>query len=144
MKVYDWSWGAIAALTCGLALAACDESEAVTGDGGFELVGSWQSEYGDETITQTRWDGFCQQAVTRFDNARNVAILEAVGGEGCGSGFSKVVWQDIVDGAFHYCTAAFGEATADAAADAPVSAVSEEDLTVGCGGFPWSRLARKP
>lgn len=141
MKVHDWSKGWIAAGICGLALAACDDTEATTGDGGFELVGAWQSEFGQETITQTRWDGFCQQAVTRFDNAANVAILETVGGQDCGTGFAKVVWKEIVDDAFHYCTAAFGEATADAAANAPTSAVSD-DLAAGCGGFPWSHLTR--
>ena len=134
--------GWIAAASCGLALVGCEASEATTGDGGFELVGSWRSEFGDETISQSRWDGLCLQAVTRYDNTTNVAILQTTGGEGCGTGFSKVLWKDIVGDAFHYCTAAFGEATVDAAANAPVSAVTD-DLATGCGGFPWSRLTRK-
>ena len=135
--------GYLAAAACGLGLAGCDESEATTGDGGFELAGNWSSEFGDEMISQSRWDGFCLQAVTRYDNMGNVAILETTGGEGCGTGFSKVLWKDIAGDAFDYCTAAFGEATADAAANAPVSAVTD-DLAAGCGGFPWSHLTRKP
>jgi hypothetical protein len=121
------------------------------GDGGgrpfasvasFELAGSWSSGFGDETISDTRWDGFCRQKITRFSNQDNVAILETDGGEGCGSGFSRVIWTDVVGDAFDYCTTAFGELSAADAEAAPTSAISA-DLTTGCGGFPWSRLNRK-
>lgn len=108
----------------------------------FELAGTWSSGFGDETISDTRWDGFCTQKITRFSNEDNVAILETDGGEGCGGGFSRVVWNDIVGDAFDYCTTAFGEPSAADAEAAPQSAISD-DLATGCGGFPWSRLTRK-
>lgn len=108
----------------------------------IELVGSWATEFGEETISATRWDGFCLQAIDSFDNTANVAILATTGGEGCGAGFSRVVWKDIAADAFDYCTTTYGATTAEAAASAPVNAISD-DLETGCGGFPWSHLTRK-
>ncbi len=108
----------------------------------IELTGSWTTEFGEETISETRWDGFCLQAIASFDNDENVAILETTGGEGCGTGFARVIWKDIVADAFDYCTTTYGATTAEAAASAPTDAVSD-DLETGCGGFPWSHLTRK-
>jgi hypothetical protein len=108
----------------------------------IELVGVWTSGFGDETITATHWNGFCVQAIARFDNDENVAILETVSGESCLLGFSRVVWNDIADDAFDYCTTTYAAATAEDAATAEVVNFSP-DLTTGCGGFPWSRLTRK-
>lgn len=139
--------GGALALTVMMAssLVACGDGDDGSEEAGapvFELAGTWTSDFGEETISDSRWDGFCQQAVVSFDNDGNEAILEIVGGEGCGEGFSKVVWKDIVSDAFDYCTAAFGEASVDEAANAPLSAVNDDPMT-GCGGFPWSRLSRK-
>jgi len=108
----------------------------------IELVGTWTTEFGEETISETRWDGFCLQAIARVGNEENVAILETVGGEGCGAGFSRVIWHEIVADAFDYCTTTYGATTAEEAATAPTSAISE-DLMTGCGGFPWSHLTKK-
>ena len=108
----------------------------------IELVGVWSSGFGDETITATNWDGFCIQAIVRFDNDENVAILETISGQDCLKGFSRVVWNDIVDDTFDYCTTTYAAVTADDAANAEVVNFSN-DLMTGCGGFPWSSLTRK-
>lgn len=109
--------------------------------GAFELIGTWTSEFGDETITESRWDGFCQQRVARYSNEDNVAILETLGPSECGGGFGRVVWQDIADDAFFYCTTTFGQTSIEAADNAPDA--TTDDLTGGCGGFAWSHLTRK-
>jgi len=119
-----------------------DGAEGGPSTASFELTGTWSSGFGDETISETRWDGFCKQKITRYSNEDNLAILETDGGEGCGAGFSRVIWNDVVGDAFDYCTTAFGEPSAADAEAAPTSAISA-DLTTGCGGFPWSRLTRK-
>jgi len=111
-------------------------------DDAIELVGTWATEFGDETISESRWDGFCLQTIVSADNDENVAILETVGGEGCGEGFSRVIWNDIVSEAFDYCTTTYGASTAEDAATAATSGISD-DLETGCGGFPWSHLTRK-
>jgi len=122
---------------------ACDDGGDGTGDAAIELVGAWSSDFGDETITKTHWNGFCEQAISRFDNAANVAVLQTLSGDGCGTGYSRVVWLDIAGQSFDYCVTAFGAETADAAAGAPESGVDRTQLTTGCGGFPWSKLTRK-
>lgn len=110
----------------------------------IELVGVWTSDFGEETITAERWDGFCLQKITSFDNDANAAVLETDGGEGCGAGFGRVVWTEPTDSGFAYCTTAFGQLTAEAAASAPESGIDRGDLQTGCGGFPWSALSPKP
>jgi len=144
MKKHGFRGWIVSGVMAAAALGACDDQKGDTtpDEVGFELTGAWSSGFGDETISDTRWDGFCLQAVKRFDNTKNEAILETTGGEGCGAGYSKVLWTDIANDAFDYCTAAFGEASIDAAANKSTSAISA-DLTTGCGGFPWSHLTRK-
>lgn len=124
---------------------ACDDS----GDDGdktqtIELVGAWTSDFGDETISATRWDGFCGQEIATVDNAANVAVLKTVSGQDCGVGFNRVVWLEPSGDSFYYCTTAFGAETAAAAAGAPEQGVDRADTATGCAGFPWSHLTKKP
>ena len=140
MQRMGWA-GAGAALVMGLTACGDDGGDGVE-TARFELRGTWATEFGEETISDTRWDGFCLQRVERFDNDANIAILEIDGGEGCGAGFSRVIWKDVVEGAFVYCTTTFNELTADDAAKSPTSAVNDDPAT-GCGGFPWSRLVKR-
>lgn len=107
----------------------------------IELVGTWTSEFGDETITESAWNGFCQQRIARFSNDDNVAILETLGPGECGTGFGRVVWKDVADDAFYYCTTIFGQASIEAAEAAPDATTN--DLAAGCGGFAWSHLTRR-
>ncbi|MFO0748421.1 MAG: hypothetical protein U1F43_22565 [Myxococcota bacterium] len=122
----------------------CDDGDGTTNDGPIELVGSWSSAFGDETITATRWDGFCLQKIASHDNGANVAVLETDGGEGCGTGFNRVVWLEPSGDSFYYCTTAFGAESAAAAANAPEQGVDRGDTAAGCAGFPWSQLTKKP
>ncbi|MCC6621344.1 MAG: hypothetical protein IT385_08815 [Deltaproteobacteria bacterium] len=133
-----WVIGVIAAC----ATSACDDG----GDDGrttIEVKGSWTSEFGDEDITETHWNGFCVQAIARFDNDDNVAVLETLSGDGCGTGFSRVVWLEPAGDTFHYCVTAFGAESADAAAGAPEVGIDRAALTTGCSGFGWSKLTRR-
>jgi hypothetical protein len=119
-----------------------DGGDPAVQSGVLEIGGVWSSGFGEETISDSRWDGFCQQAIVSFDNADNVAILKTDGGEGCGTGFGRVIWTDVVGDAFDYCTTTFGEASAQDAETSPTAAITQ-DLMTGCGGFPWSHLTRK-
>lgn len=112
-------------------------------DDPIELVGTWATDFGEETISATRWDGFCLQKIERYDNEANVGVLETIGGDGCGLGFSRVIWNDIANNVFYYCTTAFGLPTAAEAAAAPEVNIDDGDMAKGCSTFPWSKLTRK-
>lgn len=129
-----------------------DRQDLVDGCGGFpwstlerqtiEVLGEWTSPFGDESITATAWDGYCEQLIARVDDADNIAVLETVGGAGCGTGFNRVVWIEPTNDSFAYCTTVFGLTSVEAAWSAPETNIDREDLETGCGGFPWSTLTR--
>lgn len=118
----------------------------------FELIGSWTSDFGGyETITQTSWETFGDddvlvfgQKVVSFDNEANFAIVQNLPDAEFGPNtYGRIVWTDIVDDTFAYCTVAFGQETAEAAEDAPETGLDREDLEAGCSGFAWTSLTLK-
>ena len=130
-----------------MALGACDDE----GDKGpavadLEIVGSWTSPYGTETITNTVWgsDGFTVNIVS-YDNTANVAITQSPADAEFGANtFNKQLWTEPAGGVFYYCVASFGLTTEAEAIAAPTSAADPSDLEgVGCGGFPWTKLTAK-
>ena len=87
---------------------------------------SWTTDYGDSPI---------EQSVAQVDDDAQWVVLE----DGTGA-FSRNDWAFDGDGNLRYCAAVFGAASAEAAAEAPVSDAGDFD-GVGCGGmFPWSLL----
>ena len=130
-----------------MALGACDD-----GAGGdktpvadpIEIAGTWTSQFGDtETISETHWSStYLAVEVVSFDNAANAAITRNPADAQYDPGeYGKTVWTEPTGGAFYYCTAAYGLATAAEAEAAPVSAVDANDVEgAGCGGFPWTKL----
>src|SRR5689334_21364563 len=90
--------GMLGGVAMAMAIGACDDGEetcqATPTNAPFELAGTWSSGFGDEKISDTRWDGFCLQTIESLDNDANVAILKTTGGQDCGSGYSLVVWGD--------------------------------------------------
>lgn len=127
-----------------------DSSDVV--EAGFELIGNWTSDFGGyETITQTTWETFGDddvlvfgQKVASFDNEANFAIVQNLPDAEFGANtYGRIVWTDIVDDSFAYCTVAFGHETAEAAADAPEAGIDRDDLEGGCSGFAWTSLTLK-
>jgi hypothetical protein len=121
-------------------------SSADAGAGGIEVAGSWSSDFGDETIDDTMWNG---ASIVSFDNAANEVITqdppsEDDAGVEIDGAFNKIVWTEVEGDAFYYCWVSFGQPTA-ADADANAMAFDDSDPdTGGCGDsdFPWTKLER--
>ena len=104
----------------------------------FELIGEWASAWAEESITEDRWGA---ARIVTYDNDANVAIIQMPDDDEYNpSQFSKLVWTDIVEDTFHYCTVAYGQETEAAAQQAEDIADSTDLDGAGCGGFPWSAL----
>ena len=107
----------------------------------IEIEGTWATPWGDEVITADQWQ---TATIITFDNDTNTAITQMPADDEFNpNGYSKLRWTEAVDGAFHYCTVAFGLATEiDAEAAADTSDITDLDGE-GCGGFAWTAM-REP
>jgi hypothetical protein len=115
-----------------------------TGEDLLEIVGDWVETYPGggmttHTITSESWTqasdfGTFGYALGAFDNAEGWVVGRD---EGDGT-YSRFDWTWDADAQLHFCTAAFGEDTEQAAIDAPKPDTG--DLDAGCGGFSWSHL----
>jgi hypothetical protein len=114
------------------------------GEGGsqfaaLEIIGKWSTPFSTEIIRQDRWRSFGEgfdgtAAIVEYDNDENVVYTES------NCEFSKLVYLDVSDGSFYYCTVAYGFPTLEAAkADTKVADPATPDVN-GCGSFPWSKL----
>ena len=134
--------GLIAAL--GFTAAACgDDDDGMTPQtGAFELIGEWTGTFGDESISETAWNGV---ALMDFDNDANVAITQnSPTAEFFPDGFNRIVYTEPVNDSFFYCTVAFGLDTLMVAQTSTLTADATAPATSGCGGqFPWSDLTRQ-
>ena len=106
----------------------------------LEIVGPWWTSFGfGETVTSTAWNA---QSIISFDNDKNVAITQNADDDMWNpSKFNKVVWTEMRDGTFFYCTVDFGK---DTAAEAEASTNTADDTdpgNSGCGGmFAWTQM----
>ena len=104
-----------------------------------EVYGEWSSKWSDETIVTADWNG---NAIVEFDNETNAAIMQSPADDPyTANQFSKLVWTEIEDGSFWYCTVEFGKDTADEAKNSTNVADDGDLATAGCGGFPWTQLS---
>ena len=105
---------------------------------GFELIGTYTSNFGGEdVITRRRFNG---ALIVEYDNAANVVYTQnPPNAQYSPNKFNKIVYTEPAGGSFYYCTIAYGKDTLAAAkADATVADSSEPD-TKGCGGFSWNK-----
>ena len=144
-----WTFGVVAVggwLVTG-ALGACvdDDSGDPVAKDPIEIAGTWESNFGDETITSTAWTNVAPQAIVSYDNTANVAITKApADAQFAPNTYSRVVWTEPANSEFYYCTTAFGLPTAEAAEGAPEAGIDRNDLGAkGCAGFAWSQLTKK-
>ncbi len=110
----------------------------------LEVFGAWTDNFdGAWQIGDGKWGGW---SVVSYTNSTNRAIVQYPEDDEFNPGkYSKVFWTDIgEDGTWAYCTANFGKDTAQAADEGPESADPSDLDGVGCGGFPWSRMAPTP
>ena len=89
------------------------------------------------TVTATAWGN---QTIVEINNDENYAITQnPADDEFNPSKFNKIVWTDVVNGQFFYCTVDFGLATADAALATTKTADASNPSMSGCGGFAWTQ-----
>lgn len=129
-----------------LVFGACADDEGEGQTDLIEVAGTWSSSFGGtEVISDTRWgsDDFAVEVVS-FDNEARVAITRNDDDAEFSPGaFNKNVWTAPAATGFHYCTVAFGLATADDAEAADESGADATDLDgAGCNGFSWTHLTR--
>lgn len=112
-----------------------------------EIRGRWRDSFGNTfTITGKRWDRLpsgginaTSEEVVAFDDDERWLITERANGS-----FTRVLWTEVVDDAFHWCPdmPPGGYTSADGAKAAP-SLSDRSDLQTGCGGqYPWTELVR--
>ena len=123
-------WG-----TCLVFLIACGQPPT---DSVIEITGNWQSQWGEENISETHWN---TAALVSFDNDANRAITQLPADDEYNPNkFSATVWTEPVDGHFYYCTFTYGHSTR-AEAETADDNTDQTDLDAeGCGGFPWTKL----
>ncbi len=105
----------------------------------IELSGEWTGPFGEEEINSFEWNG---NAVIEFNNDENFAITQnAADAEYGPSTFNKIVWTELKDNSFWYCTIDFGQTTAEDARNSTKVVDATDPATAGCGGFAWTSLS---
>lgn len=111
----------------------------------LEIIGTFTSSYGNETIDSEAWTSFGTAKVHRWDNTFNIVITQNPADDAYNpSKFNKVVWTELSAESFYYCTVDFGLETADAAWASTKTANATTPDTSGCGSFGWTKLTRVP
>lgn len=163
-KLFDLRrWGAITIiLVLSLALTACGDAadssnNSLSNNGSsnngtsdtLEITGTYDNNFGGtETIAEESWtmefpdSDPVVQALAEYDNDANYAVTQnPADAEYSPSKFNKNVWTEPDgDGSFYYCTVAFGEDSAEAAANTDQTADDSDPANGGCGGAPWTLL----
>ena len=132
-------------LPLGLLVAGCgsgDEPETGTDESAIEVVGTWDTNFGgEEVISAETWGA---AAIVRFDNSANSAITQnAADAEFSPGKFSKLVWTEVTEEAFYYCTVDYDLDTEEAAVASTKEANPSEPETSGCGDFAWTGMTKK-
>lgn len=132
-------------LVLGLVVACGDDEEttSVPPTTGFELVGEWATDFGDQTITETDWSG---SALVFYDNDANLAVTQTPTSADFFPGkFNKIEYTEPVNGAFFFCTVFFEYDTAQQARTSTLTADATDPTMGGCGvlSFPWTEMRRK-
>ncbi|MFO0722533.1 MAG: hypothetical protein U1E65_02040 [Myxococcota bacterium] len=125
------------------------KSPATGGCGGFswthavppiEVQGVWSSSFGGmETVTSTSWNGV---PIRKFANDKDYAVLQSPADDPYTPNlYSKIVWTELTNGKFWYCTVDFGKSSLLAAETTTKTADPSNPDQSGCGGFSWTRLS---
>lgn len=127
-------------LASSLLLASCFSLAACSDDAEeIELTGNWDTNFGtQEMIDSSAWGA---TTVVFFDNDKNFAITQnADDAEFSPGKFSKLVWTDLVDQSYWYCTADFGKDTAEQAENTSNTPDASDPANGGCNDFGWTKL----
>jgi hypothetical protein len=108
----------------------------------LEVIGTWESEFGEETISAEIWS---YAAIVEYDNETNIVITQNPDGDDpmlFPNAYSRIVYTEPVDDVFSYCTSDYGLETLEEAREAMGDA-DPENLESGCGNFSWTTLTKK-
>ena len=140
---------AVAVLVCGamaLAVGCSDEddksSDRSSSAAEIEIEGSWSSDFGgSEIIDSDVWTSFDDVDIVQYDNGKNFAVTQNPDDADFDPGkFNKIVWTEVSNGSFYYCTVDFGLDSAEDAAESEQTADDSNPEEDGCGGFSWTKL----
>ena len=134
-------------LTCGLILSlfltlSCDDDSE---DGDLEISGSWTEDYGNTTISNDQFLApLGLSNIVEYNNSNNTFYFQMSEDDLYSPNkFGRVVWTEIEDDSFYYCTIVYGKDTL-AEAKADMTTADETDpASGGCGGFPWSQASKE-
>lgn len=145
MSTRVWWLGLLAGAAFGL-VGCGDDDDKDEGQGELEISGSWVSNYGSmEVIDSTTWTSYAEVPIIEYDNDANFLITQNPDDAQYDPGkFNKIVWTEIEDDHFYYCTVAYGLDSAEEARDAEDTSDDKDPENDGCGGFPWTRLDAAP
>jgi len=124
--------------------------ESGSGSEALEIDGRWDGDFGSvEVIADTSWSvdygtGASVSTIVSFSNDDNAAITQnADDAEYDPSAYNRIVWTEIADDSFYYCTTDFGLDTLEEAEQADTPADDSHPGESGCGASPWTKLIRK-
>ena len=105
----------------------------------IEIRGSWTSNFGgEEVITPLMWGA---ASIKLFDNTANWSVTQNAADDMWNpSKFNKIVWTELADASFYYCTVDYGLDTLEAAKTSTQTADSSDPDNSGCGQFSWTKL----
>ncbi len=106
----------------------------------LEIRGLWVTQFESvEGVASHKWG---EATVVEYDNAANWAITQhAADAMWNPSKFSKIVWTELSEGRFYYCTVEFGLETAGAAKNSAMTANDSDPDNAGCGMFSWTKMS---
>ncbi len=145
------------AVMLGLSVVACGGEDDDDADDGhhnppaethLEITGAWENKDFMETdvIDDTSWTTTfgdsdpLTSTIEKFDNTGNVVIYAGQDGK-----YSRIVWTEIEDDAFFFCTVDYGLETLEDAEASEKTADDSDPENGGCGdgGFSWTKLTKQ-
>jgi hypothetical protein len=116
------------------------ETDSETGDElPLAIVGTYTDDFGDtHTIAETEWSNSAGSfAISQWSNDEMWLVAQNAETNMYSPGlWSRFDWAWDAE-QLYYCQSVFDGATID---DALAGSADAADLTMGCGGFPWSQL----
>lgn len=137
-------WMVLAALLlCVNVFIGCDKDDE---DKALEINGTWTSAFGgNEVISNESWvfSWGMSGAIIEYNNDNNTLYIQnPANDEYNPSKFSKIVWTEIAENSFYYCTLAVGSETLDDAKNDTTAYDSSDPDNSGCNGWSWTKLTK--
>ena len=125
-------------------ITACFNDDDENPSEGIEILGTWTSNYGEETFTNTTFTfAYSSGSILEYDNINNYLFYKTSSTDEYNPDkFGKIVWTEPINNSFFYCTLVFGKDTLDEVKNDTAVADSSDPENSGCNGFPWTKLTK--